>query len=159
MVKPNEIMNYCLENFPGTKRAMNWGEEGIFYNPDGALKRGIYLLTFKDKDGANDRSSNLSRENVYRLNIGIRKETFIRLFGHVPARPSAGNIVDMPYDFTGLDTIMPHPIYAWMSWICVINPSAATFERLKPFMEESYHYALEKYKRSIKKVMLQTPSE
>ena len=50
------------------------------------LKRGVYILTVKEKDGDKDKGSYLSRENVYRVNLGIRKKTFTELFGAVPKR-------------------------------------------------------------------------
>lgn len=81
------------------------------------------------------------------MNIGVRKNTFIDMFGTVPARPSKGGIVDMPYDFTQTDKILPHPVYAWMSWVCALNPSDTTFERLKPLIKEAYEYAKEKYSK------------
>lgn len=107
----------------------------------------MYILTIKEKDGDNDNGSNLDRENVYRVNLGIRKKTFIELFSDVPKRPSAGEIVSMNYDFTELNKIIPHPVYAWMGWISVLNPSDKTFEKLKPFIQEAYEYAVEKFKK------------
>lgn len=146
----DEILNYCLENFEGTVLVNSWGERGVFYNPDRKLKRGVYILTIKEKDGDNDKGSQLDRENVYRVNIGIRKDTFIEMFGSIPKRPGKGCIVDMEYDFSTIDTILPHPVYAWMGWICSLNPSEETFARLKPFITEAYEYAKEKYiKRKI----------
>ncbi len=142
-----EILNYCLENFDGTVLVESWGEKGIFYNPDHVLKRGVYILTVKEKDGDNDKGSDLDREDVYRVNMGIRKKTFTELFGAVPKRPSAGGIVDMNYDFTALDKMLPHPVYSWMAWMCVLNPSEQTFEKLKPFIKEAYEYAKEKFKK------------
>ncbi len=144
---PDHILDYCLEHFEGTVLMESWGEKGIFYNPDHVLKRGVYLLTVKEKDGNNDKGSDLDRENIYRVNLGIRKNTFSQLFGTVPARPSAGGIVDMDYDFTALDQMLPHPVYAWMAWICVLNPSLQTFEELKPYILEAYEYAKEKFKK------------
>lgn len=47
------------------------GEKGIFYNPGKKLKRGVYVLTIKEKDGDNDRASNLSREEIYRVNCRL----------------------------------------------------------------------------------------
>ncbi|MCI8408234.1 MAG: hypothetical protein HFJ09_03045 [Lachnospiraceae bacterium] len=58
-------------------------KKGIFYNPNNTLKRGIYILTIKEKDGENDKSSNLDRENIYRINVGVYKKTFINLFEKV----------------------------------------------------------------------------
>ncbi len=84
---PEEILQYCLENLEGTVRRESWGESGIFYNPGGVLKRGVYVLTVKEKDGANDRASRLDRPGVYRVSLGLRKETYVRRFGPLPARP------------------------------------------------------------------------
>ncbi len=142
-----EILKYCLENLKDTVLVESWGEKGIFYNPNNVLKRGVYVLTIKEKDGDNDKGSNLDRENVYRVNLGIRKKTFIKLFNEVPKRPNAGVIVDINYDFTKLDKIIPHPVYDWMGWISVLNPSNKIFEKLKPFIQESYEYAVEKFKK------------
>ena len=143
----NSILNWCLNNLPDTIMVNSWGESGIFYNPNHSLKRGIYILTIKEKDGDNDKSSNLDRENIYRVNIGVRKSTFIGMFGAVPARPVKGGVVDMAYDFTETDKILPHPVYAWMSWVCVLNPSDTTFEELKPLIQEAYEYAKEKHSK------------
>lgn len=142
---PDDILRYCLDNFEGVVEVSSWGERGIFYNPGGVLKRGVYILTVKEKDGDNDRASMLDREGVWRLNIGVRKATFRTLFGELPKRPCKGGIVDMPYDFSTKDVIMPHSVYAWMGWICVLNPSEATFEQLKPLILEAYEYAKEKF--------------
>ncbi len=43
----------------------------------GKLKRGIYVLTVKEKDGENDKASMLNRHGVYRISIGLKKETFM----------------------------------------------------------------------------------
>jgi len=59
----------------------------------------------------------------------------MRLFGHPPsedATRAAG------YDFAALDRLMPHPVYASQSWACALNPSAETFETVKPLLAEAY---------------------
>lgn len=144
-ITSEQILTYCLDNLDGTVLVESWGEKGIFYNPNKTLKRGVYVLTVKEKDGDNDKASNLDREGVYRVNLGVRKNTFCGMFGEIPARPSKGGVVDMPYDFGSIDQIIPHPVYAWISWICVLNPSESTFEKLNPLISEAYEYAKEKY--------------
>lgn len=141
----DEILEYCLKELEGTVLVNSWGERGIFYNPYNKLKRGIYVLTVKEKDGENDQGSKLNRENIYRVNLGVRKATFQEMFGAVPKRPRKGGIVDMGYDFAAINQILPHPVYAWMGWICSLNPSQKTFEALKPYIQEAYEYAKEKY--------------
>ena len=91
----DEIINYCLKNLKGVVLVKSWGEKGIFYNPENKLKRGVYNLTVKEKDGENDSSSDLNRDGVYRVNLGVRKQTFIDKFKIVPTRPPKGGIVDM----------------------------------------------------------------
>ena len=81
------------------------------------------------------------------MNIGVRKNTFIKLFGKIPGRPGKGGIVDMDYDFSAAGEILPHPVYAWMGWICALNPTEQLFEELKPYIQESYEYAKEKFKK------------
>ena len=73
-MKLDEIIKYCQDNLEGIIVVDSWGERGIFYNPDNKLKRGIYVLTIKEKDGDNDAGSNLNREGVFRLNIGHFKK-------------------------------------------------------------------------------------
>lgn len=146
-MKPEQILGYCTETLTGTVLVESWGEKGIFYNPNLVLKRGVYVLTIKEKDGDNDKGSDLNREGVYRVNIGLRKQTFKQLFGKIPVRPAAGCVVDMDCDFTATDIILPHPVYAWMGWISVLNPSKETFEKLKPLIQEAYEFSIEKFKK------------
>jgi hypothetical protein len=47
---------------------------------------------------------------------------------------------------------MPHPVYGKMYWVCVINPSAETFEAIRPLLAESYARAKDRRDRN-------TPSE
>ncbi len=84
---PGRILKHCLESLEGNVLVECWGEKGIFYNPGYALKSGIYALTVKEKDGVNDKGSGLDRPGVYRVNIGVRKNTFMKLFGETFKRP------------------------------------------------------------------------
>jgi uncharacterized protein DUF6194 len=66
-----------------------------------------------------DQASNLSRPGVFRLNIGVDRPTFQRV--------AADN--ETP-DYTTLDRLLPHPVYARQLWISTLNPSASTFEAI-----------------------------
>lgn len=144
-----QIFDYCLSQFDGVVVDKNWGERGLFYNPDKKLAKGIYVLTIKEKDGPNDNASNVDRDGVYRLNLGVSKTTFIEFFGAIPTRPAAGKIVNTGHDFTQLDQITPHPVYGWMSWVAVLNPSEATFINLQPLIYEAVQLAKEKYAKKV----------
>lgn len=86
------------------------------------------FATIVTKDNEFDSASKLNRPGVFRLNVGVGKDTFRALFGE---QPSAD------IDYTAIDRLMPHPVYAKMHWVSVINPSAATFETVKPLLTEA----------------------
>lgn len=144
-MEAEQILNWCLEHLEGTVLMNSWGETGVFYNPGHVLKRGIYVLTIKEKDGKNDQASQLDRPGMYRVNLGLRKQTYVNLFGSVPKRPPKGGVVELEMDFAQTDILLPHPVYAWMGWVCTLNPSKHTFEELKPLILESYEFAKEKF--------------
>jgi hypothetical protein len=80
----------------------------------------------------------LNRPGIFRLNIGVSKQTFQSLFG-----TEAVDLKD--YDFTALDVIMPHPEYAQYHFICVLSPSEKTFEEIRPLLAEAYDIAARRY--------------
>ena len=144
-----QIVEYVKHTFPGIYDDYNWGERALFYNPGQQFPKGIYFLTFKEKDGANDSASQIC-EGQYRLNVGIPKQAFLERFGRIPPRPVAGSIVDTGHDFTLADVITPHPVYGWMSWIAVKSPSKESFDEIKPLLAESYKLAVLKFEKRIK---------
>ena len=143
------LTSFILENYKGIKVIDAWGEKGFFYNPDAFLKRGIYFCTLKEKDGANDKASMLNRDGVYRLNFGISKQTFLSFFNVIPKRPGKSDVIEGVYDFIQVDQLTPHPVYGWMAWVSISNPSMNSFEKIKGLIDESYKIVLEKYKRRI----------
>lgn len=50
-------------------------------------------------------------------------------------------------DFTVLDRLLPHPVYGRNHFVCVLNPSDATFEALKPHLAEAYAIAVARHRR------------
>ena len=85
-----------------------------------------------------DRASQLERDGAFR---GIEKETYRSLFGPQPAGYGDENGLDTGHDYTQRDTLLPHPVYASMCWVCVVNPSKATFESLKSLLAEAHALA------------------
>ena len=145
MVSIDDIIDYVIARHDGVVVGHNWGERGLFYNPGNQLPKGVYILTFKEKDGLNDKASYVDRSGVYRLNLGISRATFVQMFGAIPKRPAAGRTVATGHDFQKLAEIMPHPVYGWMAWIAVLNPSPSTFEALRPLIEEGVALARQKF--------------
>jgi len=146
-VQVKSIIERIEKNFEGVVPKPSWGETSLFYNPGRLLPNGVYFCTLKEKNGENDKASELDREDVFRLSIGITKETFEKTFGKRPKRPSKGGIINTAHDFTALNELMPHPIYGWMSWVQVLNPCESTFEELLPLITEAYGNAVTKFNK------------
>lgn len=125
------IIQYLTDTCPGMQVTNADGNYFFFYDPEQKFPFAT-LVTRDDYDTA----SNLSRPGVFRLNIGVSKQTFQGLFGL--QSPDAG------HDFTALDRVMPHPVYGSMYWVCVLSPSAKTFETVRPLLAEAYDAAVAK---------------
>lgn len=144
-MRPEEIVDRLTGRFDGLAPKASWGETSLFYNPGLVLANGVYFCTIKEHDGANDRSSELDRSGVFRLALGLTAERYERLFGSRPVRPANGAAVSTGHDFTRLDVVTPHPIYAWMGWIQVLNPSEETFVSMESLFVDSYDDVVRKF--------------
>lgn len=145
VITPAAISNFLLTTFEDLRVIDSWGETSFFYNPNNLAPRGTYFCTIKEKNGENDKASELNRNDVFRFNFGVSKSTFLELFSNIPKRPSKGGIIEGPYDFTGLDCLTPHPIYGWMCWLAISNPSNDSFQRIEHLISESYQLAKQKH--------------
>ncbi len=133
------------DRYDGLVCKIAYGETTFFYNPNGILKNGVYFCTIKEDDGPNDKSSSLYREGVFRVSTGITKEEFLKMFSRVPGRPPKGGVIDVDVDFSECNRILPHPIYGWMSWICINSPSVGMFQKYLTFIDISYAKAVRKF--------------
>ena len=136
MIDESFITSYITSTFEHVESTVNLGYTFFFYRDDHMLP----FATIASTGNEYERISNLDRPGVFRLNIGASRETFQALFGKSKVDLSA-------YDFTALDTIMPHPEYSAQSFICVLSPSEMTFERIRPMLAEAYDIARKRYNR------------
>jgi hypothetical protein len=142
------IINYIKDTFEGVELSVADGNTFFMYDPAGKFP----FATLVTND-AYENISNLSRPSVFRLNIGISKQTFRSLFGVQAAPADQDTGADSAYDFTAIDQLLPHPIYGSMYWVCILNPSAATFEAVvQPLLAEAYELDVRKHaKRATRK--------
>ncbi len=148
-----QISQYITEKFEGVDVVVASGDSFFFYNPHSNVPpdHKFPFVTLVTSD-INDQFSNLNRSAVFRLNIGVGKQTFHTLFGEpkLPLYGSMAESVDAPsdYDFTVLNHLMPHPVYGRMYWVCILNPDDETFEtRVLPLLVEAHEMAVDKYKK------------
>jgi hypothetical protein len=130
------VTEYIMKTFSDVETTTNFGYAFFFYKSDHLLP----FATIASTDNEYESISNLNRPGVFRLNIGVSKQTFQSLFGTAKVDVSS-------YDFTTLDMIMPHPDYSPQSFICVLSPSEATFERIRSLLAEAYDIAVRRFNR------------
>jgi hypothetical protein len=148
-VDQEAIIQYVADTFAGVDITRpgdgpGAGDTFFIYDPRHDLepKQQMPFATIVTKDyGEFDNTSRLDRPGVFRLNVGVSRDTFRRLFGEEkpPDAPEATR-----YDYAVLDRLMPHPVYARQSWASVLNPSRETFELVKPLLAEAYALVVER---------------
>ena len=128
---PETITEYIKETYPETvvlEMTGTW-----FFSLDEKHWPNFATIVTTDE---HDQASNLSRPDVFRLNIGVDRSTFNRV-AESAAEP----------DYTALDQLLPHPVYARQLWISILNPSTTTFEETVVPLLELAHDRLAKVRR------------
>lgn len=123
-----------LEN---VQREDNFGYAFFFVGDDHRLP----FVTTANSDNEYDNVSNLNREGVFRINIGVSKATFNSLLGDY----SAENV-----DYSALNTFLPHPDYARQHFVCILNPHGENIAKIKQLIGEAHHIAKARYQRQAK---------
>jgi len=135
---PHDIASDLLARYPDTVAIETWGETALFYNPGRRLAKGAYFATLKDHDWENDRASELHRPGVFRLNLGLPRAHYFSLFGPTPPRPPKGGVVEGGWDFLTPNRLTPHPVYGWMGWVAILNPSWEMLREMTPLFDAAY---------------------
>lgn len=130
------LHDHIRDNYDGVNVAENEGDSFFIYDPDGDLppERTFPFATIVTGDHY-DTVSALDRPGAYRLNIGLTKATYTTLFGAAPTE----------FDYSAMDSLTPHPIYASQHWVSIVTPSAASREVIEPLLAEAYEFAVRKH--------------
>lgn len=123
-----------------------WGDSFIFYDPDRDLPadRRFPFATIVTKDyGGFDEASNLNRKGIFRLNVSVDRHKFEELIGYPPTEHAdhAGD-----FDYTVVDTVIPHPAYARQAWVSILNPGERTSEQARALITEARDRAAARHK-------------
>lgn len=114
-----------------------WGDTFIFYDPQGAPSdRRMPFATIVTKDYPEfDTASNLDRPGIFRLNIAVGRTRFEDLLGYPPAAHPQHHT---DIDYTALDQVLPHPVYATQGWISILNPGERTSDVARSLLREAH---------------------
>lgn len=117
-----------VEQLDDVQREENYGYIFYFVGDDHRLP----FVTIANSDSDYDNVSNLNREGVFRINIGVSRKTFNALIGDSTAEQ---------VDYSALDVFLPHPDYAKQHFICILSPSTRSDETTKELMREAHAIA------------------
>jgi hypothetical protein len=141
-----DVKRYICTTFDGVDPMENDGDTFAIYDPDGNLppERQLPFATIVTGDHY-DTVSTLERPGTYRLNIGLTKATYTTLFGAAPTQRDGNGVLETGFDYAAIDTLMPHPYYASQYWVCIVNPSEASWSRVVDLLAEAHAFAARKY--------------
>jgi hypothetical protein len=94
-----------------------------------------------NSDNEFDNASNLDREGVFRVNIGVSGETFKHLIRHADSED---------IDYSVLNVFLPHPDYARQNFVCILNPVGDNAEETKRLIVEAHSIAETRFQRKAK---------
>ena len=115
-----------------------WGDSFFYYDPDRSLApdRRFPFATLVVQDYAGfDTASDVNRPGVFRVNISVGRESYAKLFGHPPAEHADHHD---SYDYTVLDQVIPHPVYAKQGWVSILSPAATSADQLRSLLAEAH---------------------
>ena len=132
-MNPSEVEAF-VENMENVQREENYGYIFYFVGDDHRLS----FVTIAASDNEYDKVSNLNREGVFRINIGVSKATFELLLGDTDSE----NI-----DYSVLNVFLPHPDYAKQHFVCILNPSGENIDLTQKLIVEAYSIAAARLQR------------
>src|SRR6476661_10878733 len=134
----DEVVRWILAMSANVDRVIADGSHFFFYNPPGEEPDHRFPFATIVTNNNYDDGSDLDRPGVYRLNVGVSRQTFEALF------PKDAPV--MAVDRTALDALFPHPDYARMFWLSVLNPTD-TWPRVEPLLTEAHAMAKRRHDR------------
>jgi hypothetical protein len=132
---------------PGIVTSTDSGDWYLFYDPDGVTvpESRFPFCTLMTGDRY-DAASDLDRDPAtYRINLGVSRATYEALLGPAPRQPAGYEVIDTGADYTATDTVLPHPFYAPLHWVCVVNPGERTRHDVARLLVEAHGIAAQKY--------------
>lgn len=94
-------------------------------------------------DNEHDDVSNLDRDGVFRVNIGVSRETFDNLLDH-------SDSASADIDYSALNIFLPHPHYSRQNFVCILNPGDDNVEETKRLIAEAHSIAEARAQRKAK---------
>ena len=123
-----------------------WGDSFFYYDPDRDIpadKRFPFATIVTNDYPGFDEASNLGRDGVFRLNISVGRRGFEELLGYSPAGQAEH---EADFDYTAIDAVIPHPVYATQGWVSIVNPGAVTGDLARTLLTKAHGRAAARHR-------------
>ena len=142
------MLRYIVDGYPGVNPLAAAGDTYFLYDPDRDLppNRQLPFATLVTGD-RHDRVSDLDREGVYRLNIGVRKQTYRDLFGTPPTERDADGVLRHRRTTTRCSTrcCRTRCTRGSTGCACCRRPRRRSTTAVRPLLDEAYRLAVRKH--------------
>ncbi len=121
-----------------------WGDTFFYYSPDGRVPgTGQPFATITTKDYPGEPACGLEEPGAFRVNIHAGAHAYARHCGHAPRQAPPATTVDHRRH----DTVLPHPAYARLGWVCVTNPAQQSGTVTRELLATAHRLAHERHRR------------
>ncbi|MBO0828103.1 MAG: erythromycin esterase [Streptosporangiales bacterium] len=147
VVEATALVHALERELPGIVTTEANGDWFVFYDPDAVTQPDSRFPFCTVVTGDRyDAASDLDRDpGSYRVNLGISGESYEQRLGDAPRQAAGREVIDTGVDYTSRDTVMPHPFYAPLHWVCVVNPGERTRRQLCELLDDAYGQARHLY--------------
>lgn len=132
-IKPSDILDYVTNTYPEVEVAHEGDETALLYNPGGKMALGYPFLSIRRSKAEGD---------GFRLSVVQPPVLYKARFGEPPKLLENGAFIAGDWEYQSEDKVTPDPVRAPFGWIAVLNPSAETFEDLKPHVAAGLQQAM-----------------
>jgi Family of unknown function (DUF6194) len=149
LIDATSFVDAVVRQLPGIVTSAGSGDTFLFYDPDGITDTDNRFPFGTVVTGDRyDAASRLDRDaTTYRVNLGVPRASYEQLFGPAPRQAAGHEVIDTGFDYTATDTLVPHPFYAPLHWVAVVNPGMRTAARLAGLTEQAHALARSQYDR------------
>jgi hypothetical protein len=121
-----------------------WGDTFFYYAPDGRIPRtGQPFATVVTKDYPGEPTSGLDRPGAFRVNVHAGTDAFRAHCGRDPRDAPSPDTVDHRAE----DAVLPHPVYARLGWLCVVNPADRSSPTTRELLATAHRLARQRHDR------------
>jgi hypothetical protein len=142
------LLRAIQRELPGIIATTGSGDWYLFYDPNETTvpERRFPFCTIMTGDRY-DGASDLDRDaSTYRVNLGVDRPSYEALFGPAPRQAAGYQVIETGVDYKATDTLMPHPFYAPLHWVCVVNPREQTTRPLADLLLNAHRLAKRRYR-------------